>query len=97
MATTRQPTQDANAARAQNREQAQMIQQVDTFAPDRSQIVGNYKASNEILDTVLKFGTDLALKDMEKKAASDYLMGQAARLDLGCLHSMHPHTGRCSG
>ena len=79
MATTRQPTQDANAARAQNREQAQMIQQVDTFAPDRSQIVGNYKASNEILDTVLKFGTDLALKDMEKKAASDYLMGQAAR------------------
>lgn len=79
MATTRQPTQDANAARAQNREQAQMIQQVDTFAPDRSQIVGEYKASNEILDTVLKFGTDLALKDMEKKAASDYLMGQAAR------------------
>lgn len=79
MATTRQPTQDANAARAQNREQAQMIQQVDTFAPDRSQIVGEYRASNEILDTVLKFGTDLALKDMEKKAASDYLMGQAAR------------------
>lgn len=79
MATTRQPTQDANAARAQNREQAQMIQQVDTFAPDRSQIIGEYKASNEVLDTVLKFGANLAVKDMEKKAASDYLMGQAAR------------------
>jgi len=71
---------DQNIERAAQTEKVRTLQQVDSFAPERSTVFGDTTVrTSPLLEGLAKFGTKLGMAEMEKTAKANFLAGQTMR------------------
>jgi len=76
----REAVRDLNAERAAQQGRNQMTQAVDTFAPVQSTVFGQTQVQgSRVLNSLAKFGTQVAAVEMEKQAKANFLQGQTMR------------------